>query len=86
MPVDDKQFARTIALVFHKLILLQTTTHALGRAMMERDPTFQAAYDAHRRELAAVVAPLLAAIEANEARADAAELLEMLKGFNLPLQ
>jgi len=86
MPVDDIDFARTIALVFRKLILLQTTVHALGRAMIDQDPAFRAAYDAHRQAIAADVAPLLDAIEQNEARADAVELLAMLKRFNLPMQ
>lgn len=86
MAIDEADFARTIAMVFRKLILLQTTVHAMGRAMKDRDPEFEARYDAHRHETGARMAPLLAAIDQTEARADAAQLLEMLKGFNLPLQ
>lgn len=84
--VDDEKFARTIALVFRKLLLLQTTVHALGRTLRDRNPDFEREYDAHREAMLPQLAPLLAAIEAAEARADAAELLEMLKRFNLPLQ
>jgi len=84
MPIDDRDFARTIAQVFRKLILLQSTVQALGAALKDRDPDLEAVYEAHRRPLLAAVAPLLEAIDQLEAKADAAEMLEVLKRFSGP--
>lgn len=84
--IDDMEFARTIALVFRKLILLQMTVQAQGRAMRDRDPEFERAYDAHRAAMLVRATPLIEAIDQLEARGDAADLLELLKSFNLRMQ
>lgn len=86
MPIDDREFARTIALVFRKLILLQATVEALGLALKDRDTDFEGEYQKQWQAHLPEVAPLLEAIDQLEARADAATLLDMLKRFNLPMQ
>lgn len=83
MAIDDQVYARTVVQLMRSIVDLQTTVAAIGLAMKDRgDASFEGDVGRHRAALLERAAPLLAMFE----RAEAADILAMLKQFNRPPQ
>jgi len=78
--IDDEVYRRAIVQLVRKIADLEATIQAIGQVLIARDPDVEA--DLGRQRAAALerAAPGLALFE----RAEAADLLAMLKAFSRP--